>query len=77
MNKNNIIIGIGDGAEQSHYTRKPFWDINIHNTHKTCQKCNRTPVFGRQVFCGKCAKIRAKEQRCDYARKTRENRKVM
>lgn len=63
MNKNDIIIGMGDGAEQSHYTRKPFWKVNIKSTTKICERCSKVPVFGRQRFCANCVKIRARDKR--------------
>ncbi len=52
-----IIIGIGWGAEQSHYTRKPFWDVKISKFVRVnrCNKCGRDIPKGWR-YCNVCKK---------------------
>lgn len=61
------IIGIGWGAEQSHYTRKPFGVIEIDSTPKIkINKCNRCAVdiSKGHRYCEACKKHnRRKTQR--------------
>ena len=52
-------IGIGDGAEQSHYTRNPFWKVITKKSKvKMCKDCLRVQVFGKAKYCANCAKTR-------------------
>lgn len=81
--ENRIIIGIGDGAEQSHYTRKPFWMVKLKKKGKkytvfdrVCERCAKEKVVSKQRFCTKCVKIRGREQRRVYARKMRKSRRT-
>jgi uncharacterized paraquat-inducible protein A len=71
--RDGLIIGMGYGAEQSHYTRKPFYPIKLKTVTETgqrlCQQCHATPVFGKQKYCKTCAAKRAKQQRKEYARR--------
>jgi len=72
MNKNDIIIGMGDGAEQSHYTRKPFWDIRISNKRyllRECPDCGLPKLRSRQRYCDSCVKKRRQKTNREYQRK--------
>lgn len=69
-----VIIGLGDGAEQSHYTRKPFWNIKIDKKEKfllrECPDCGESKLRKRQRYCDNCTKNRRqKTQRKNYYNK--------
>ena len=68
-----IIIGVGDGAEQSHYTRKPFWGVKISEKDRfllrECPDCGKAKLKPRQRYCDNCGKKRRQKTNREYQRR--------
>jgi len=73
MKENKIIIGMGNGAEQFHYTRKPFWDVKIKKEDKfllrECPDCGKSKLRKNQRYCDSCTKKRRQKTNREYQRK--------